>query len=80
MSTPTAECPHTHVASHGIESCDRSQDSKPPEEHESGWCRDCAQYVQRELDGVAWTLRPGYDRGAWLWRAHDQPLRPGLRS
>jgi hypothetical protein len=74
MSTPTAECPHTHVASHGIEPGDPSHDATLSKEHESGWCRDCSQYVQRELDGFAWTLRPGYDRGTWMWRAYDQPL------
>ena len=72
ISTPTAECPHTHVASHGIEPGDPSRNAQLPEEHETGWCRDCSQYVQREPDEVAWSLRPGYKRGAWLWRAHDQ--------
>ena len=72
MSATTAECPHTHVASHGIEPGDPSSNARLPEEHETGWCRDCSQYVQRELDELAWRLRPGYAGGAWMWRAHDQ--------
>jgi hypothetical protein len=73
MSTPSAECPHTHVASHGIEPGDPARDTTLPHEHETGWCPGCSQYVQRELDGLAWTLRPSHNRGAWIWRAHDQP-------
>jgi hypothetical protein len=74
MSTPTVECRHTHVASHGNEPGDPLRNATLPDEHESGWCRDCSRYVQRELDGLAWRLRPGYDGGTWMWRAHDQPL------
>jgi hypothetical protein len=34
------------------------------EELESGWCRECSHYVQRELGGSAWTLMPSQDKNA----------------
>jgi hypothetical protein len=49
----------------------------PHEEHETGWCRDCAQYVQRALGGSAWALRPGHERGAWMWRNYCAPVGRG---
>jgi hypothetical protein len=70
MITPTAACLHARVASHGVEPGDAARDTPlSAEDHETGWCRDCAEYVQRELGGSAWVIRPGYERGAWMWRA-----------
>jgi hypothetical protein len=64
MITPTAACAHSSVASHGVEPSDPSKlASVLAEEHETGWCRDCSQYVHRELGGSAWKLRIGYETG-----------------
>jgi hypothetical protein len=68
MGTPTAACPHASVASHGVE---------PGEEHETGWCRDCSEYVQRELGGSAWTVRFGFEKGAWRWRPYGKSVGRG---
>jgi hypothetical protein len=72
MFRRTAECLHTDVASHGTEPGDPlSGKAMLPGDHEYGWCRACAQYVQRELDSVVWIIRPGYARGVWMWRVDD---------
>jgi hypothetical protein len=75
MMVPTAGCPHASVASHGVEPGDPSRDGTRSEgEYEMGWCRGCSEYVHRELGGAAWSLRPGYEHGAWMWR--DYGRRP----
>ena len=72
MMTPTAACLHASVASHGLEPADPSKllASVLAEEQEMGWCRDCCQYVHRELGAPAWKRRFGYETGAWRWRPY----------
>ena len=78
MITQTMACAHFSVASHGVETGNaRKPGNASAEEHETGWCRDCSQYVQRELDGLAWTLQIGYEKGAWLWRPSNRPAPRG---
>jgi hypothetical protein len=75
MFRPIEACTHTDVASHGIEPGDASSgDAVLPEDHETGWCRGCSRYVQRELGGVAWSIRPGYAPGVWMWRPDETPM------
>jgi hypothetical protein len=75
MTTRKMACPHSNVASHGVEAGDPASHLKGlTGAHEAGWCRDCAEYVQRELDGVAWTRRASYEKGAWMWRSRGEPM------
>jgi hypothetical protein len=73
MIALTTVCSHPSVASHGTETRDRTMPGSALRVvRETGWCRDCSQYVQREIGGVAWTLRLVPERGAWMWRPSDQ--------
>jgi hypothetical protein len=78
MIAPTIACPHNSVAPYGVDAADPSNPVNPTrEEHETGWCRDCSQYVQRQLGASAWALRPGHERGAWMWRNYGAPVGRG---
>jgi hypothetical protein len=77
MIMPNAACPHNSVASHGIELADPSRQGwRLADERETGWCRDCSEYVQRELGALAWTFRSTYARGAWIWRFPGGGIKP----
>jgi hypothetical protein len=75
MSPPSVACLHASVASHGVEPDEPTGFAMPlGAEHETGWCRDCSEYVQRELGGSSWRLRVGFERGVWRWRPYGKSV------